>query len=78
MTNQARAIVDAYPDLMARLDAQRCYTYVNAKYAQVAGVPAEKLLGRVAGQMMFSPAWRRSIKKAMDAAQQKGGRGADV
>jgi PAS domain S-box-containing protein len=72
MTNQARAIVEAYPDLMARLDARRCYTYVNAKYAQVAGVPAEKLLGRVAGQVKFSRTWARSIKKAMDEALEKG------
>ena len=72
MTNQARAIVEAYPDLMARLDAQRRYIYVNEKYAQLAGVSAEKLLGRVAGQGTFSETLARSIKKAMDKASEEG------
>ena len=72
MTNQARAIVKAYPDLMARLDAQRRYTYVNEQYAQAAGVPAEKLVGQVAGQVKFSRTWARSVKKAMDEASEKG------
>ncbi|MFP4453205.1 MAG: PAS domain-containing protein [Desulfosalsimonas sp.] len=72
MTNQARAIVEAYPDLIARLDTQRRYTYVNTKYAQVAGMPAEKLLGKLSGQVKFSRTWIRSIKKAMDEASEKG------
>ncbi len=72
MENQARALLEAYPDLMARLDAQRRYTYVNEKYAQVAGVPAEKLLGRFAGQILFSQSRARSIKKAMDEASENG------
>ena len=57
---------------MARLDAQRRYTYVNEKYVQVAGVSAEKLLGRDAGQVKFSRTWARSIKKAMDEASENG------
>jgi len=72
MTSQARALLEAYPDLMARLDAQRRYTYVNEKYVQVAGVSAQKLLGRDAGQVKFSRTWARSIKKAMDEASEKG------
>ncbi|MFW6283913.1 MAG: PAS domain-containing protein, partial [Desulfosalsimonas sp.] len=70
--NQACALVAGYPDLMARLDARRRYTFVNEKYAQVAGIPADQLIGRAAGQVKFSKKWLGSIQAAMDAAAQKG------
>ncbi|MFO7859955.1 MAG: PAS domain S-box protein [Desulfosalsimonas sp.] len=72
MSHQACALVAGYPDLMARLDAQRRYTFVNEKYAQVTGIPVDQLLGRRAGQVKFSKKWFRSVQAAMDAAAQKG------
>ncbi|MBS0014174.1 MAG: PAS domain S-box protein [Desulfobacterales bacterium] len=72
MSHQACALVAGYPDLMARLDAQRRYTFVNEKYAQVAGIPADQLIGQMAGQVKVSRKWLRSVQAAMDAAAQKG------
>ncbi|MDG4549408.1 MAG: PAS-domain containing protein [Candidatus Contendobacter sp.] len=65
--NRIRLITDAVPVLIGYLDADRRYRFVNQKYAEWFGVPAETFLGRAFGEML-EPALARRLLGHVDAA----------
>ena len=46
---EQRALLDAFPGFIARLDAQGRYTYVNARMAALCGAAAEQVIGTRVG-----------------------------
>ncbi|MFO1423856.1 MAG: PAS-domain containing protein [Candidatus Competibacteraceae bacterium] len=65
--NRIRLITDAVPVLIGYLDADRHYRFVNQKYAEWFGVPAETFMGRAFGEML-EPALARRLLRHVDAA----------
>lgn len=65
--NRIRLITDAVPVLIGYLDADRRYRFVNQKYAEWFGTPAETFLGRAFGEML-EPALARRLLDHVDAA----------
>jgi len=65
--NRIRLITDAVPVLIGYLDADRRYRFVNQKYAEWFGAPAEPFLGRAFGEML-EPTLARRLLRHVDAA----------
>ncbi|MFZ1641909.1 MAG: PAS-domain containing protein [Candidatus Contendobacter sp.] len=65
--NRIRLITDTVPVLIGYLNADRRYQFVNQKYAEWFGVPAETFLGRTFGEML-EPALARRLRSHVDAA----------
>jgi signal transduction histidine kinase/CheY-like chemotaxis protein len=65
--SRIRLITDTIPVLIGYLDADRRYQFVNQKYAEWFGVPAETFLGRVFGEML-EPALARRLLSHVGAA----------
>lgn len=65
--NRIRLITDAVPVLIGYLDADRCYRFVNQKYTEWFGTPAETFLGHAFGEML-EPALARRLLRHVDAA----------
>ena len=65
--SRIRLITDTVPVLIGYLDADRRYRFVNQKYAEWFGVPAESFLGRAFGEML-EPAVARRLQAHVDGA----------
>ncbi|MFO1372475.1 MAG: PAS-domain containing protein [Candidatus Competibacteraceae bacterium] len=65
--NRIRLITDTVPVLIGYLDTNRRYQFVNQKYAEWFGVPAEAFLGRTFGEML-EPALVQRLLSHVDAA----------
>ena len=65
--NRIRLITDTVPVLIAYLDADRRYQFVNQKHAEWFGVPTEAFLGRTFGEM-FNPPLAERLLRHVDAA----------
>lgn len=59
--NRIRLITDTVPVLIGYLDAEQRYRFVNQKYAEWFGVPAETFLGRTFGEMLEPTLARRLL-----------------
>ena len=65
--SRIRLITDTVPVLIGYLDADRRYRFVNQKYAEWFGVPAETFLGRTFGEVL-EPALARRLQIRVDEA----------
>ncbi len=65
--NRIRLITDTIPVLIGYLDADRRYRFVNQKYAEWFGVPAETFLGRAFGERL-EPALAQRLRSQVDIA----------
>lgn len=65
--NRIRLITDTVPVLIGYLDADQRYQFVNQKYAEWFGVPAETFLGHRFGERL-EPALARRLQSQVDAA----------
>jgi len=65
--NRIRLITDTIPVLIGYLDAERRYRFVNQKYTEWFGVPAETFLGRTFGERL-EPALARRLHTYVDVA----------
>ena len=65
--NRIRLITDTIPVLIGYLDAERRYRFVNQKYAEWFGVPAETFLGRPFGERL-EPVLARRLRQHVDVA----------
>ncbi len=65
--SRVRLITDTVPVLIGYLDADQRYQFVNQKYAEWFGVPAETFLGRAFGEML-EPALARRLRSHVDVA----------
>ncbi len=65
--NRIRLITDTVPVLIGYLDADRRYQFVNQKYAEWFGAPAETFLGRFFGEKL-EPALARRLQNHVDVA----------
>ena len=66
--NEIRLINDSAPIIIARLDRDRCYRYVNAHYAKLLARPAEYFVGRNASEVVGQAAFdlrRPYIERAL-------------
>ncbi len=73
--NRVRLITDTVPVLIAYLDEQQRYTFVNQKHAEWFGRPADIFLGQPFGEML-EPALARRLRNHVDTALD--GRGTHV
>lgn len=62
-----RTITDNLPALIAYIDGEQRYRFCNSMYAEIAGVPAERMLGRSAAEV-FGTAVHESLDAHMQAA----------
>jgi PAS domain S-box-containing protein len=65
--SRIRLITDTVPVLIGYLDADRRYQFVNQKYAEWFGVPAETFLGRTFGEVL-EPALARRLQARVGEA----------
>ena len=65
--NRIRLITDTIPVLIGYLDADRRYRFVNQKYAEWFGVPAETFLGHAFGERL-EPALAQRLRNQVDIA----------
>jgi PAS domain S-box-containing protein len=65
--SRIRLITDTVPVLIGYLDADRCYQFVNQKYAEWFGMPAKTFLGRAFGEML-EPALAQRLRSHVDVA----------
>ena len=65
--NRIRLITDTIPVLIGYLDADRRYRFVNQKYAEWFGVPAETFLGRPFGERL-EPALAQRLRQHVEVA----------
>ncbi len=65
--NRIRLITDTVPVLIAYLDIDRRYQFVNQKHAEWFGVPDETFLGRTFGEML-EPSLAERLQTHVDAA----------
>lgn len=65
--SRIRLITDTVPVLIGYLDADQRYQFVNQKYAEWFGVPAETFLGRTFAEML-EPALARRLRSQVDVA----------
>ncbi|MGB2971065.1 MAG: PAS-domain containing protein [Candidatus Competibacter sp.] len=73
--NRVRLITDTVPVLIAYLDDQQRYTFVNQKHAEWFGMPADAFLGQTFGELL-EPALARRLRHHVTTALD--GRGAHV
>ncbi len=65
--NRIRLITDTIPVLIGYLDTDRRYRFVNQKYAEWFGVPAETFLGYTFGERL-EPALAQRLRQHVDVA----------
>lgn len=65
--HRIRLITDSVPVLIGYLDVDRCYRFVNQKYAEWFNVPAASFLGRIFGSRV-EPALARRLLEHVDTA----------
>ncbi|MBL8250625.1 MAG: PAS-domain containing protein [Candidatus Competibacter sp.] len=73
--NRVRLITDTVPVLIAYLDTEQRYTFVNQKHAEWFGLPSETFLGHAFGEML-EPALARRLRHHVETALD--GRGTHV
>jgi len=70
---EVSTLLDSTPDLIMRLDRQFRYTYVNAKTAQVGGIPREAFIGKTPEEMGLPPElielWEPAIRRIFEKGQ---------
>ncbi|MDP1534565.1 MAG: PAS domain S-box protein, partial [Rubrivivax sp.] len=49
---ELRALLDAYPGVLARLDDELRYTYINERFRAVLGLPEEQIVGSTIGAIL--------------------------
>jgi PAS domain S-box-containing protein len=69
-----RGLVDAAPDVIAVLDREHRYVYVNAALERATGVPAEALLGKRNDEVMApgeALVWREALEDVLRAGRER-------
>jgi PAS domain S-box-containing protein len=70
-----RAVVEAAPDVIIRVDRDLRYVYVNPAFERVQGIPADALLGRMVGETGLAPsvaeAWRLTLQQVIATGREQ-------